>query len=117
MRTLVVGRTLYGLGLLMTPAGTLSALERSPLDRPAVVVARVLGARQLVQAAVLRRYPTPSGVLGGAGVDAAHAASMLALARWSPDPVHRRLARREAGTAALLAVAGGAGGVASLSRQ
>jgi hypothetical protein len=114
---LVVARTLYGLGLLLTPASTLSALARSPLDRPAVAVARALGARQLVQAALLRRYPTAPCLLAGAAVDAAHAASMLALARWSPCPVHRRLARRNARAAALLAVADGAGWVASLSRQ
>jgi hypothetical protein len=70
-----------------------------------VRVARVLGARHLVQAAVLTTHPRPGWRLAGAAVDGVHAASMVALARWSERPLHRRLAARNARTAAMLGLA------------
>jgi hypothetical protein len=103
-------RGLYGAGLLLAPRWILAALARVPLDRRTVAVVRVLGARQLAQAAVVGRRPTPARRLAGAAVDAAHAASMVAVARWSPCPAHRVLAARQARTAGLLAVAGAVGG-------
>jgi hypothetical protein len=105
-RALPVVRAVYGVGLLVAPAAWLSAASGEPLDGAAVVVARVLGTRQLVQAGLTGRYPTPRRRLIGAGVDAAHAASMLAVARWSPRPSHRRLALRQARTAGLFALWG-----------
>jgi hypothetical protein len=105
-RALEAARALYGAGLLLTPSRALARLARSPLDHSAVIVARVLGARHLLQAAILWRRPAPHWQLSGAVVDAAHAASMLALARWSRLPTRRRLAARDARTAALLAGAG-----------
>jgi hypothetical protein len=104
-RSLEAARAVYGAGLLLAPSPVLDALARSSLDRPAVRVARVLGARHLLQAAVLATHPGPRWRLAGAAVDGAHAASMLALARYSGRPLHRRLAAGNAGTAGLLAVA------------
>jgi hypothetical protein len=98
-------RVLYGAGLLLAPKRMLESAARLPLDRRAVRVARVLGARQLVQVACLR-CGSRSSLLVGAGVDAVHAASMLALSACAPRPVDRTLARRNARTAAALAVWG-----------
>ncbi len=96
-------RAVYGAGLLLAPPRALSALSRAPLDAVSVRVARVLGARHLLQALVLWARSGPRRHLAGAAVDAAHAASMLAVARWSGRPARRRLAARNARTAALLA--------------
>ena len=105
MRGVEAVRAVYGGALLVAPSPVLARLARSPLDPPAVRVARVLGARELVQAAVLATRPGRGWRLAGAAVDGAHAASMLALARWSGRALRRRLAARNARTAALLACA------------
>lgn len=102
-----VARAVYGGGLLLAPVQLLCALARMPLDRPTVNVARVLGARHLAQAALTRRGTAVELGLGAA-VDAAHAGSMAAMARWSSRRAHRVLAARDARTAALLAVLGAA---------
>lgn len=109
MLGLDTARALYGGVLLLAPRSVLCALARVELDPASVRTARVLGARHLGQAAILHQRPDDRGRrLIGAAVDAAHAASMLGLARWSRRPLHRLLARRDARTAALLAVAGAA---------
>jgi hypothetical protein len=99
-------RALYGIGLLALPARTLAVLARCPLDSQTVAVARLLGARQLVQAVIIARHPERSWRLSGAGVDALHAGSMAALARFGRRPLHRRLAARNARTATLLSLSG-----------
>jgi hypothetical protein len=99
-------RAVYGVGLLALPARILAVLARSPLDSETVAVARVLGARQLVQAVILARHPERSWRIAGAGVDALHAGSMAALARFGRRPNHRRLAARNARTATLLGLTG-----------
>lgn len=76
-----------------------------PLDAETVLVARVLGARQLAQTACVRTR-SRRALLAGAAVDAAHAASMLGLSAGSSRAAHRTLARRNARTAVLLAAAG-----------
>lgn len=102
---LEAARAVYGAGLLLAPRRALVAGLRSSLDTPTVGVARVLGFRQLAQAAVLATHPGPRWRLAGAAVDGLHAASMVALARWSRQPVHRRLAAGNARSAGVLAVA------------
>ncbi len=104
-RHVETARAVYGAGLLLAPPRALSALSRAPLDAASVRVARVLGARQLLQALVLSAGSGPRRHLAGAAGDAAHAAAMLAGARWSGRPARRRLAARNARTAALLAAA------------
>jgi hypothetical protein len=104
-RALSTVRALYGLGLLIAPAGVLEQAARVPLNREALRVARVLGARQLVQCACVRHGSRPS-LLVGAGIDGVHAASMLALSAVATRPPDRALARRNALTAAGLAVCG-----------
>lgn len=76
-------RVIYGAAMLLVPRPALAALTRPVSARRApdateVVVARVLGLRQLVQAAVARALPR--GRTAGALVDAVHALSMLAWA-------------------------------------
>ena len=110
-RALELARAAYGAGMLLAPASALSRLAGTPLDRPAVRVARVLGARHLLQATVLATHPGPGWRLSGAAVDASHAVSMLALARWSRRPLHRRLAARNARSAGMLAAAEAAAGL------
>ncbi len=104
---LVTIRSAYGAVLLLTPSPGLAVLAGSPVDRGALVVARILGTRELVQSALTGRHPTRKRLLAGAGVDTLHAASMLALARL--DDRHRRLALHNAATATLLATASVAG--------
>jgi hypothetical protein len=111
-----MARALYGAAFLLAPSRVLARLARSPLDRPAVTVARVLGVRYVLQAAILWARPAPRRQLAGAAVDAAHAASMCALARWSHRSAHRRLAARNARTAGLLAGAGAAQAAAGFRR-
>lgn len=105
-RLLCAVRTLYGAGLLLGPRRALSMLARAHLDRESILTARVLGARQLVQAAQLWRRPTRRDTAAGAVVDALHCASMLAVGRLAPRALHRRLAQRDARSAGLLALAG-----------
>lgn len=66
----------------------------------------VLGARQLVQAALTGARPTAAVLAVGAGVDALHAASMLALGAFRRD--WRTPALTDAAVAAGLAVLGAA---------
>jgi hypothetical protein len=94
----------YGAGLLLLPRGALARLARMPLDSLDVTVARVLGVRQLVQAAVLHRRPDLAGP--GAVVDGLHAASMMAVSRLDHDMGHRTLAARDARSAGLLTLLG-----------
>jgi hypothetical protein len=73
-------------------------------SRPVVVAVRILGARHLVESAVMaaehERRP-PAWMIG---VDSAHAASMLILAAFSPRL--RRDALASAGAASVLIVLG-----------
>ena len=77
-----------------------------PLDRCSRGVVRALGIRQLCQAIVTGAEPSAAVLLLGAEVDAAHAASMVALAlcsrRW------RRAALADAMIASLFVLAGAA---------
>jgi hypothetical protein len=95
-------RFAYGTALLVLPSRALARLTRAPVDRRAAGVARVLGARELAQAELTRRWPTRQVLLAGAGVDVLHAASMAGLA--AADRGRRRLALHNAASALLLAV-------------
>jgi hypothetical protein len=99
-------RALYGDALLLAPLPALERVAGAAVDRGALAVARLLGARQLVQAAMLGPHPSPGGLLTGAGIDLAHAVSMAAVARWSSRASHRRMAARHARTAGLFAAWG-----------
>ncbi len=99
-------RAVYGAVLLLGSEHLLSRLSGAPVDSRARTVARVLGARELLQAELTCRYPTRAVRRLGVGVDSVHAASMVALAVL--DPARRRLATHNAVSAAALALAGAA---------
>lgn len=72
-------RAADGALLVLAPRWTAGTLYRCPLEQRAALVARVLGGRELLQAAVSLLRPTRAVLVLGSGVDLAHAASMLAL--------------------------------------
>ena len=101
---LLVARAGLGAAYLLMPA---LRSPGGPRPSPAVRVARVLGLRQLAQAALTSGDPGRPVLVLGAGTDALHAASMVALAacsaRW----------RRQAGLDAVVAASLAAAGVAA----
>ena len=102
------GQLRAGLGAaqVLFPGLASRPLVVQPLDRRSRGVVRALGARQVGQALVTGAQPSAAVLLLGAEVDAAHAASMVALAlcsrRW------RRAAFADAMIASLFALAGAA---------
>ena len=102
-RLALVGRAGYGAVLLLAPRGVLSQFSGEPCDESTVRVARLLGARQVLQAAVLYARSAPAWQLGGAGVDLLHGLSMLGVAAVSPK--YRKVALISARDAGVLALA------------
>jgi hypothetical protein len=86
MRISTTARVVWGGALLIAPRALLRAGAGAGGDasRAAITVARVLGARHLLQAAVTTAAPTPRVVAFGAVVDALHAVQQLTLAVVSP---------------------------------
>ncbi len=103
----VIGaRSLVGVALLTRP---LTLLDAAAGDQSAggkvATYARILGARHLVEAAILWRWTTPTVVRSGAAVDAIHAASALALVTTHHRPRLAALNVASASTFALLGFA------------
>jgi hypothetical protein len=74
-------RACYGGALLIAPARVIGLATGRPASRRACTMARVLGARHLLQAAATMAAASSAESLGlGAVVDLAHAASMAGLA-------------------------------------
>ncbi|GIF42655.1 hypothetical protein [Actinoplanes xinjiangensis] len=84
MRISTTARVVWGGALLIAPQALLRAGAGRDASRAAITVARVLGARHLLQAAVTMAAPTPRVVAFGAVVDALHAVQQLTLAVVSP---------------------------------
>jgi len=103
-RLLAAARAGYGAGLLWWPGPLTQAAIGHATGPGPRATARVLGVRQLLQAAITSGDPSARGLGLGAATDAAHAASMAALAvadrRW------RRVAVIDALAAATFAAAG-----------
>jgi hypothetical protein len=114
-RALTELRAAFGAFLLLAPRQWLEPLSGRPLDRVGLGVCRLLGARQLLQAALAGRRPTRRAELEGAAVDAAHAASMLALGALRPP--RRTFARRNAVAGSVLALAGATAALATPSTR
>jgi hypothetical protein len=95
-----------GLGLAHLAAPGLAGrlLSGAPFGSGARAVVRVLGARQVVQAAASWARPSTAVIALGAGVDALHSASMIALAGFSRR--WRRAGLLDAAIAGALAWAG-----------
>ncbi|MGI8903362.1 MAG: hypothetical protein ACR2IP_06850 [Solirubrobacteraceae bacterium] len=104
MNRLTLVRAAWGAALLLAPGTVLRAAPHQQIDHPARTVARVLGARDLAQAAVISRRPTRTWILAGTGVDATHATTMVALALLKPN--RRTLALSSAATASAFVLAG-----------
>lgn len=103
-RMIAGGRILYGTALLLTPDAVLGRLHAGRIDHRARLVVRVLGVRQLLEAMLVGPGASPRRIRVGVMVDAAHAASMVALAR--VDPPRRRLATASALVAGGFALTG-----------
>lgn len=103
MTALTVARSAFGALLLVAPGAIIGPIETRS-DRGPRAIARVLGARHLVQAALVGRHRSPALAIGGAGVDSIHAAVAVAVA--AVDARHRRVALANAATAAALAASG-----------
>ena len=99
--TLRVG---YGAAQIIAPLWATGQRLDQPDDRPARVLVRLLGARQIVQAGL--SWPAPSAPVTALGivVDALHAATMAAMA--TIEPRWRRTAMLSALTAAAWAGSG-----------
>ncbi|KAA0016570.1 hypothetical protein [Antrihabitans cavernicola] len=103
MTTLTLLRTGWGAVLLVAPR----SVARGPvgsLDARDILVARILGARQLVQAAATGSGSSHRLRVASTGVDIVHAASMAGLALI--DEPHRRPAIVDAVVASGFAAAG-----------
>ena len=101
MRASALGRAALGLVLLVRPDDLAALLDGPRGGRHPVL--RVLGARHVVQAALLLRRPTSAVVAGSVAVDALHAASDLALAAVRVD--RRRPALRDAAVSSTVLLA------------
>lgn len=93
----------YGALQLMAPALVSERLLGRPLDTRGRAIARILGARQLAQAAASGREPGYPVLALGVEVDLLHALSMLGLAA---SPRRRRAALTDTLIAASFATAG-----------
>jgi len=97
-------RGAYGTALLLAPRRSLGVRAGARGRRGAQTFARLLGARQLLEAVALGPHPSARMLRTGAAVDALHAASMLPLALLRPGL--RGPALASGATAAGLAVWG-----------
>lgn len=102
-RALTAVRAGWGAVLVLCPAAVAGAAAGGPVDGRAVTATRILGARHLLEAAIVAHHPMPAVTAAVASVDAVHAFTMSALA--IADPQRRRLAATSALAAAGLAVA------------
>ena len=107
---LAAARAGYGAVQLAVPGWSAEQLLGGPMDPAGRRFVRVLGARQVAQAGLAMSFPDEPLLGLGAGVDAAHALSMAALAltgsRW----------RRPALVSGLIALAFAAAGVLAARR-
>jgi len=97
-------RACYGAALLCAPGLALGLSTGQAPSQRARTVVRILGARHLAQALLTLWRPRPAVLLAGAGIDACHAASMLALA--VADPPMRRASIADGAAAAAFTATG-----------
>jgi hypothetical protein len=103
-RQLAVGRCLTGGAMLIKP-DAVSHLLAPDETLPARWLVRLLGGRVFAQGLVEFAWPRRTVLLGGAAIDAAHAASMILAT--AVLPAHRRAAAASAADATLCASLGG----------
>ena len=109
-RAFSLTRAAYGAVLVCAPGAVIGLCTGQQASRRTRAVARVLGSRHLVQAAVTARAPSALVLRAGAQVDLAHAASMLALGAVGRPLRHAPLA--DGLVAAIFAALGAAGAAA-----
>ncbi|GAA3419995.1 hypothetical protein GCM10018952_61490 [Streptosporangium vulgare] len=103
VRAVEVARAAWGLALLLAPSQVLRVLGGRG-DHMAKAVARLLGARQLGQAAWSGLRPSQAVLAGGAVIDLVHAGTALALG--AADHRWRHVALSDAGVALAWSLAG-----------
>jgi hypothetical protein len=94
----------WGAALLLAPRPVMSTVHGVRVDRKSVLTARILGARQLTQAALSGIRPSPEVLAMGVWVDAVHAMTALGLAL--VDTTRARAGLTDTAVAALWAGAG-----------
>jgi len=94
----------YGVLLVAAPGAAIRLATGQPSGRRSRGVARLLGARHIVQAAITAVAPVPGVLATGAGVDALHTTSMIMLA--AIDGSARRAALTDALVESLFAATG-----------
>ena len=103
-RALQLARVGYGTALVLAPGVAIFLATGHLPGRGARRVARLLGARHLVQAALTAVAPLPEVFTMGAQADAVHAASMVLLA--TVDRPARKIALTDALAEAIFAATG-----------
>ena len=103
-RGLALAEGCWGAALVLDPGSQLRPLAGKPVDPWVIKTARVLGARQLLQALITAWRPTRRTLQVGAAVDALHAATMVAAATANLGP--RRLTIASAATAIVFTAVG-----------
>jgi hypothetical protein len=104
IQVITVARAGWAAALLFAPERVLGVGGQPSIPAAAVVVARVLGARQLLQAALTATAPAGPLLGVGAAVDALHAGTDVGLAAVSPR--WRHIALIDAVIAATFAASG-----------
>ena len=92
--------------LIVAPRFLLRLVAGREPDASAVWFARVLGARQVTEAAALAAGGSAGWMRAGAAVDGIHAATAVVLAARRPTPEHRRELLVNAVVAAVVAADG-----------
>ena len=80
IRFLELLRAGWGTTLLAAPQAVLTEIRGVRVDRRAIVVTRILGGRQLVQATLSGVRPSPEVLAAGVWVDGVHALTAVGLA-------------------------------------
>ncbi len=111
MTLLAAIRAAWGAGLLLAPDAAWRIVGGANPGPPARRITRVLGGRELVQAAIAIRHRSRFSALAGVAVDATHGATMLAVAIWRPAD------RRPATASALAAGSFALGALRPLARR
>ena len=84
-RPIELVRAVWGAALLLAPRQMLHSVHHVRVDTKSVVIARILGARQLTQAALSGVRPSPEVLAMGVWVDTVHALSAIGLSVADPD--------------------------------
>ena len=103
-RWIELARAAWGAALLVVPRAVLGRVHHLTIDDRSLLVARILGARHLTQAALSGVGPSSDVLALGVWVDCAHATTAVALS--AVDRSRARGALTDAGIAAVWAVAG-----------